>query len=388
MPLVASEWTLIRCLVRDHLVGTDNPYQTLRMYFPEHAPDWSITNVASANADMIVERAKQASLRDPLPFSIALLDVLCRLDAIRVKPDVVKVQEYLTRLRGEMEDLRLDNPYGVSVLTGTGRVFINRAPVRDSLRSLIIAPVQGPEPLALTVRGELGSGMSYTFYLIQHLAEPGSFRPARVILTPDATAADVLREFAVQIAPDAWPEPARFGQVEPADGVDPIKRLRYWALWLAQRGLSRDRPWWFVLDEWDRVDPNSDAVEFVLQLARAIADTTPPPGERRPRLALLGHRDDLPGLPLPIKQIRADAAKPASDAEVRAFFLNHFREIHRRQGGSPDGGEFIEELARIAAEQATTSAAEIARTSGVCYMSALSRAAEETIDVYTEQPFG
>ncbi len=104
MPLDESEWTLVRQLVLDHLVATSNPYPVLQMYFPDDVANWRVTQTARENADMLVSQAKRASLAEPAPFSIRLLETLRRLPPIEVLPVSHTVTSYLKRLLAEKAD--------------------------------------------------------------------------------------------------------------------------------------------------------------------------------------------------------------------------------------------------------------------------------------------
>ncbi|HJU96485.1 MAG TPA: hypothetical protein VJ644_00785 [Jiangellaceae bacterium] len=375
MPLTDQDWTLVRCLVVDHLVATANPYAVLQDYFPDHVDLWPVTQVASENADTVVSAAKSASLADPSPLSIQLLEVLSKLDTIKVLPDIDKVTAYLQRLRAEKAALVQDDPFSACILPGSGEVFIDRVPLRASVRLLVDPPDGIPEPLVLRVSGERSTGKSYTFSLLQHLSDRCGIQPAKVIVGKTSTAGDVLRDFAVRVAaPGARPDPVD----------DPAKRLRYWALWLVEqaRRSSPTRPWWFVIDQCNDLEPTSEVVELIAQLAIAIAEVTPHPAERRPRLVLLGYGDDFADLPVPRKQVHPDQVRRASEADVRTFFAQYFREAAKRSQGS----ETVDETAlgqhvAIAAEQVLREAAE-AEQAGRSYMLALARAAEGAVDVF------
>ena len=375
MPLTEQEWTLVRCLVVDHLVATANPYAVLQDYFPDHVGVWPVTQVSGQNADTVVNEAKSASLADPSPLSIQLLEVLSKLDTIKVLPDIAKVTAYLQRLRAEKAALVQDDPFSACILSGSGEVFIDRVPLRAAVRLLVDPPAGIPEPLVLRVSGESSAGKSYTFSLLQHLSDRCGIQPAKVIVGKTSTAEDVLRDFAVRVAaPGARPDPVE----------DPTKRLRYWALWLVEQAkrTSPTRPWWFVIDQCNDLDPTSEVVELIAQLAKAVKEATLRPPERRPRLVLLGYGDDLADLPLPRKQVHPDQVRRASETDVRTFFTQYFREAAKRSQGS----ETVDETAlgqhvAIAAEQVLREAAEAERA-GRSYMLALSRAAEGAVDVF------
>jgi len=375
MPLSEQEWTLVRCLVVDHLVATANPYAVLQMYFPDEVDSWRVTPVASDNADTLVNQAKAAGLAGAAPLAIRLLDTLSGLNEIQVLPEIHKLTAYVERLRAEKAALEHDDPYTACVLTGSGEVFIDRQPVRASIRQLVDPPSGVPEPLVLRVTGENAAGKSYTFSLLQHLSERCGLQPARVIVGKTSTAEDVLRDLAVRIAqPGARPDPVD----------DPTKWLRYWALWLVEqaRRSSPTRPWWFVIDQCNDLDAGSEVVELIAQLAVAIAEITPAPTERRPRLVLLGYGDELADLPLPPKQIHPDEVRRASETDVEAFFTQFFREATKRKAGSAALDEaLLGKHVAVAVEQVIREAQNAERAGG-SYMRALSRSAEGALDVF------
>jgi hypothetical protein len=243
------------------------------------------------------------------------------------------------------------------------------------VRLLVDPPAGIPEPLVLRVSGERSAGKSYTFSLLQHLSDRCGIQPAKVIVGKTSTAEDVLRDFAVRVAaPGARPDPVE----------DPTKRLRYWALWLVEQAkrTSPTRPWWFVIDQCNDLDPTSEVVELIAQLAKAVKEATLRPPERRPRLVLLGYGDDLADLPLPRKQVHPDQVRRASEADVKTFFAQYFREAAKRtQGVETIDETVLGQHVAIAAEQVLREATEAERA-GRSYMLALSRAAEGAVDVF------
>jgi hypothetical protein len=372
MPLSEEEWTLVRELVIEHLVGVDNPYPVLRTYFPDEAGDWPLLETRAQYADMIVQRAKIADLAQERPLSIELLMVLRRQPTIGVLPAVTKLTSYLKRLSTEKAALDSDDPFAAHI-TSSGEVFINRQQVRSTIRLLVDPPPDIPEPLVLRVTGERQAGTSYTFSLLQHLSAKCRIYPVRIGVDATTTAADVVRDVAVRIEPGLQPEPVD----------DPTKRLRYWALWLVEQARRvPHRPWWwFVFDQCNELDPGSDVVELIGQLAIAIKETTPAPGERRPRLILLGYDDTLAEIPLPPKQIHPDDVRRATEADVRTFFTRY---LTAAAGRTPSAAQIDQEqidLHLSVVVEEVLDAARSAEARGDSYMAALRRAAEGAIDV-------
>lgn len=373
MPLEQHEWEVVERLVLDDLVGTDNPYQTLKTYFPGDVGSWTITNVASENAATIVGEARRAALSGPHPLPVRLIEVLTRLQSIRTaKPaDLERLEAYLRRLRAEKESRDRGDPYQARVLPTSGQVFINRRMVREALRRMVAPDPGRPEPIALRVTGERDVGKSYTYELIRHIAGPCGFSHARVVLEQSTTARDILEQLSVQIAP----------RESPPDADDALKRLRYWALWVAGwiRPAPGDRWWWLVFDECEELDPGSDAVEFIAQLSIAVAEMSIDAGAKRPRLVLLGYGEEL-DLPLPRKQVVPDAVVPVSEDDLREFFSGCLRDIMQQRSGAVDEARLAEHV-EVALRQVIGEAVE-SRNQGRPYMVALAGATEEVIDVY------
>ncbi|HEU5266845.1 MAG TPA: hypothetical protein VFU35_09090 [Jatrophihabitans sp.] len=376
MTLEDVEWTLVKRLVIDDLVSAADPYNVLRLYFPDDVPHWRVTQVATENADLLVETAKRSQLSDDHPFSIRLLETLARLDTIRTqKPDdLTRLRQFLDRLTAEKAALRSEDHFGVTVLPFSGEAFIDRKPVRGSLRRLV-EPGGGPQPIALFVTGEKDSGKSFTYSLIRHLAQPYRFVPLKVLLSPTTTAEDMLRDFRVLIntkrRPDAVPDPA--------------KRRRYWAQWLVAeaRRAYPDQPCWFVIDQGNELDPNSDAVDFIAHLADAISETGALPNAQPHRLVLLGwSRDPAELFRLPPKQILLpEYISPINEDDLREFFEQQFRRAPDDADGAEqdeDWSEYVDIAVRHVIDDA-----QQARRDGGCYMRAIASATQGVLDEFS-----
>ena len=371
MPLEPTDWDLVHRVVVEDLVGTDNPYQILRTYFPREVETWSITNVADQNARMLIEQARTASMRDDEPFAIRLLDALTRLPAVRTaRPaEHAKLEEYLRRLRDVKAGLDTGAPYQVNVIPWSGQVFLDRKAVRQSLQQMISPPPGKPELLALCVSGGADVGKSYTYELIRHLSTAYDFALARVILQPSYGAEDVLRDLQVQVTQR---------EIDVDRDGDLHKQLRYWALRLAgQLGSGADGPWWWVVfDDCERLDPGSDAVGLIAQLARAMADMTMEKGARHHRLVLLGQADEM-DLPMAPMQVARDFVEPLGESDLRDFFTAYIREVD----GDDVDMSAVSELVDVAVKQVLAVAAG-AEQQGERYMAALHRATREVLNVY------
>ena len=379
MLLDDKEWDLVRCLVTDHLTGTPDPDRTLERYFPGEVADWPFSQDPARYAATVVESAQLASLSDPHPLSIRLLQALLSIPAIKGSIQQPQVQGFLDRLLSAKELLDVCDPFRALILPGTGESFIDRTQTRALLALLAEPDPAKPEPIAMRVVGAKGaknSGTSYTYSFILHLSASRGITPVRVMLSWSSTAEDIVRDLALHVA-------ERGGKPDPV--TDSVKQLRYWARWIVLQAARCNprRRWWFVLDQCDELDPNSDAVELIAQLAVAIRETTGP-GLERPRLVLLGYDDRFADLQLPRMQVYTDTVKPVGEAEVRDFFDCVFREIDRtrRPGVAPDD-EQIAELVEVAVRRAIEDA-EKAEAKGTPYMQALGFAVEEAVNEYND----
>jgi hypothetical protein len=374
MLLDDEEWDLVRCLVTDHLTDTPDPYRTLERYFPGEVADWPFSQDPARDAATVVESAQMAALSDPHPLSIRLLQALLSIPAIKVSIQQPQVKGFLNRLLSAKELLDAIDPFRVLILPGTGESFIDRAQTRALLALLAEPDPAKPEPIAMRVVGAKNSGTSHTYSFILHLSASRGITSVRIMLSRSSTAEDIVRDLALYVA-----EPG----VKPDPVTDSMKRLRYWAQWIVRQAARCNprRRWWFVFDQCDELDPNSDAVELIAQLAVAIREMTGP-GLERPRLVLLGYDDRFADLQLPRRQVYKDTVKPVGEAEVRDFFGCVFRDIDRtrRPGVAPDD-ERIAKLVEVAVRRAVEDA-EKAAAAGTPYMQALGFAVEEAVNEY------
>lgn len=377
MPLEPNEWDMVRCLVTDHLVGVSDPYEALKLRFPDEVRSWPISQKPVENADLLVNLARNARLSDDPPFSIRLLVELTRIPEIQVTKaaELAQLKAYIDRLAQEKEAFDKFDPFSARILPGSGEIFINRKPTRQLLRRMIKPEQNQPEPVALRVVGEERIGKSYTYSFIHHLSATPTFSPVRVVLDRSSTAADILRDLSLHVAAPGE---------NPSQVDDPGKRPRHWAQWLVEqaRRTADEHSWWFVLDQCNELDSSSDAVEMIAQLAIAVREV--PNTERyRPRLVLLGYGDQLADLKIPRKQVYVDTVDRVDSVELHEFFSGVFRDVResRQPARQVDDAE-LDKLVEVAVQQVLAEA-EAAAAEGGCYMEALSLAAEEAVNVYT-----
>jgi hypothetical protein len=237
--------------------------------------------------------------------------------------------------------------------------------------------------VVLRVVGEEQTGKSYTYSFIHHLSVSRSFTPVRLILDRSSTAEDILRDLSLYVA--------RNGDT-PRQVDDPVKRMRHWAQWLVEQARHSAAPqsgWWFVFDQCNELDPSSDAVELIAQLAIAVREMTVQPGGLRPRLVLLGYGDQLADLQLPRKQVVVDTVDTVGQSELCDFFSRVFRSVEhqRRPEAAPDEGR-LDKMVEVAVQQVLEDAAQAvaeaaANGRSLSFMDALGTATEEAVDVYS-----
>lgn len=374
MPLDNNEWDLVRLLVTEHITGTSDPYGAVQMHFPQEAPGWGIKSAPAEYAVTIVEAARNASLREPNPLPIRLLQVLLHLPAMDVSMQRPLLVGLLDRLVKAKDALDREDPFSALILPVSGEIFIDRTQTRKLLASLFKPDPAKPEPVAMRVVGEKKSGKSYTYSFILHLSALPGVTPVHLMLSRSSTAEDILRDLSVQIA----------GPRDKPESVgDPVKRLKYWARWIVCHAVRYNPPcsWWFVLDQCNELDPSSDAVELIAQLSVAIREL-PATTRQRPRLVLLGYGDDLADLQLPPKQIYEDVVRIVSETDLRHFFERVFRDIdNERRPDRVSDGEGIAKLVEVAVRQVIEDA-KMGAAGGKPYMPELRRAAEEAVRVY------
>ncbi len=364
MPLTETEWQQVRCLVRDHLVLSVEPRIYLAQFFAaDLLGEVSFTNKASDNAVALVDWARNTDQ------AIRLLEVLASLDAVQVLPDHRHVKSYWVKLVQERAALADTDHFRVSLIPGTQEIFIDRHELRTTLRAF----VENPSKFVLRVTGEPVTGKSYTWTLLQHLARPCGFDPTQVILDPGSTADDVIRLLAHRLAP---------GERNRYEGEEPAKRHLYSADWLVRKALEAARPWWLVLDDYNKLDPTSDVHDLVGHLALAIFNQVGGRAARSvPRLVLLGYAEEFPPLPDRLRRrICHDQASPVGSDELEAFFSQVFMDHHRSKEENIEPGLLA---ARVAvAVDAVLAAARSGIAGGGSFMREVGYAAEEVVSGY------
>ncbi|MFB7591045.1 trypsin-like peptidase domain-containing protein [Streptomyces sp. NPDC056169] len=353
MPLTETEWGLVASWVRAHLLDTPEPRENLlRAGLPaDLVQDLPLTPDPDRNALLVVGAAR----RD-IAHQRRLLTVLAGLDALASIDDPhsfeqgAEARNLLTRLR---DDERLDrspqDPFDSLLLKHGTEAFLGRSELREKLRGFLA----DPEQTVLVVDGPPDSGRSYTYELIRHLGQHCGFRPVRVTLSRTSTAARLMQRLAAFVAgPGADTDDL---VVDPTRLNDPLPAFEDAAHRIVGRATAASDSFWIVLDDCDRLDPNSDVWDCIGVLARAVYEHTPVRKETAPRLVLLGYSTTMRQLPYEIRKNECrDTTRLLDEDDLRAFF----REFYADEDGEGEGGTAKEGAVRDLVE---TSVAEVLR---------------------------
>ncbi|MEU5806322.1 ATP-binding protein [Streptomyces sp. NPDC047718] len=326
MPLRDTDWTLVTDWVRDHLLDTTDPHNRLTGcgFSEKFVGSLELTPVAQVNAENLV-RASRATI-DSQVFLLTVL--LTRAEMVPL-PAVEKAEEFLARLE---EDRRVhvsdQDPFLAVLLRSGAEVFVDREDLRERLREFLA----DPDMTVLAVDGEPDSGRSYTYNLIRYLGQHCGFRPVRITLSQTSTAEQVIRRLAGFVMDRRYPLPP----LNTPQLNDPQSWMEEAVHEVVARATVVPERLWFVLDDCDRLDANSDVWDCIGRLAQAIFDSAPGPDETVPRVVLLGYGPTMPQLPYDVrKNVCQDTARTAGPSEVEAFF----RQFYTDPPVSDDEGE-------------------------------------------------
>ncbi|MCX5394375.1 trypsin-like peptidase domain-containing protein [Streptomyces sp. NBC_00094] len=337
MPLTETEWGLVASWVRAHLLDTSEPRERLLgAGLPaDFVQDLPLTPDADRNALLVVGAARRdIAHQRRLLAVLADLDALAAIDDPHAFEQGAEARNLLTRLR---EDERLSrspqDPFRSMLLKHGTEAFLDRTELREKLRGFLA----DPEQTVLVVDGPPDSGRSYTYELIRHLGQHCDFRPVRVTLSRTSTAARLLERLSAFVsAPgadaDAFP-------LNPTRLNDPLPCFEDAAHRIVGRATAAEDRYWLVLDDCDRLDPNSDVWDCIGVLARAVYEHTPVRKETVPRLVLLGYSTTMRQLPYEIRKNECrDTTRLVDDDDLRAFFAEFFREFTSSTGDPADEG--------------------------------------------------
>ncbi|WP_405859486.1 trypsin-like peptidase domain-containing protein [Streptomyces sp. NBC_00090] len=381
MPLTETEWGLVASWVRAHLLDTSEPRERLlRAGLPaDFVQDLPLTPDPDRNSLLVVEAARRdIAHQRRLLAVLSGLDALAAIDDPHVFEQGAEARNLLTRLR---EDERLrrspQDPFLSTLLKHGTEAFLDRAELREKLRGFLA----DPEQTVLVVDGPPDSGRSYTYELIRHLGQHRGFRPVRVTLSRTSTAAGLMKRLAAFVAgPDAADEVS----LNPTRLNDPLPCFEDAAHRIVGRATAAEERFWIVLDDCDRLDPNSDVWDCIGVLARAIYEHTPVRKETVPRLVLLGYSTAMRQLPYEVRKNECrDTTRPVDGDDLRAFFEEFFGEFVAVTRDPPD-----QEIVRELTETAVTEVLRAADRPGSeeSYMRRVCTAVEDVVRLHRAFP--
>ncbi|MEU3747191.1 MULTISPECIES: trypsin-like peptidase domain-containing protein [Streptomyces] len=329
MPLTETEWGLVASWVRAHLLDTPEPRESLlRAGLPaDFVQDLPLTPDPDRNALLVVGSARRdIAHQRRLLAVLSGLDALAAIDHPHAFEQGAEARNLLTRLR---EDERLDrsprDPFDSMLLKHGTEAFLGRTELREKLRGFLA----DPEQTVMVVDGPPDSGRSYTYEFIRHLGQHYGFRPVRVTLSRTSTAARLMERLSAFVAGHGADEVS----LNPTRLNDPLPSFEDAAHRIVSRATAAEESFWIVLDDCDRLDPNSDVWDCVGVLARAVYEHTPVRKETVPRLVLLGYSTTMRQLPYEVRKNECrDTTRLLDEDDLRAFFREFFGEftaVHR-----------------------------------------------------------
>ncbi|MFE1548033.1 trypsin-like peptidase domain-containing protein [Streptomyces sp. NPDC058718] len=384
MPLTETEWGLVASWVRAHLLDAPEPRESLlRAGLPaDLVQDLPLTPDPDRNALLVVEAARRdIAHQRRLLAVLAGLDALAAIDDPHAFEQGAEARNLLTRLR---DDERLDrspqDPFRSLLLKHGTEAFLDRSELREKLRGFLA----DPEQTVLVVDGPPDSGRSYTYELIRHLGQHCGFRPVRVTLSRTSTAARLMERLAAFVA---GPGDADDVALNPTRLNDPLPCFEDAAHRIVGRATAAEDSFWIVLDDCDRLDPNSDVWDCIGVLARAVYEHTPVRKETAPRLVLLGYSTTMRQLPYEIRKNECrDTTRLLDEDDLRAFFREFFGEVTAVTRDSPD--EPVDAVVRDLTETAVSEVLRAADRPGSedSYMRRLCTAVEDVVRLHRAFP--
>ncbi|WP_405942657.1 AAA family ATPase [Streptomyces sp. NBC_00207] len=316
-----TEWGLVTEWVRDHLFISGEPRSRLVQFgfTPEFVGRIPLNYVASDNAIALVEAVRN----DGIDAQLHLLETLVRLDSLSSLPAGREV----LRLKSELEHaarlhLSPQDPFLSTVLGKGTEVFIDRMDLRNRLREF----VEDPDKTVLVVDGEPDSGRSYTYHLIRHIGLHSRFRPVRLTLNRASTAEQVI----LRLSEFVGDPHAALAPLNPTQLNDPLPEMETALHRIVSQATAASGQYWFVLDDCDKLDVNSDVWDCIGKLALTIYEHRPVRPDAAPRLVLLGYSPTMRQLPYEIRKNEVrDIARQLGPEDLRQFYLQFFTEAAR-----------------------------------------------------------
>ncbi|MFD0150039.1 trypsin-like peptidase domain-containing protein [Streptomyces sp. NPDC055721] len=380
MPLTETEWGLVASWVRAHLLDTPEPRESLlRAGLPaDLVQDLPLTPDPDRNALLVVEAARRdIAHQRRLLAVLAGLDALAAIDDPHAFEQGAEARNLLTRLR---DDERLDrspqDPFGSQLLKHGTEAFLDRSELREKLRGFLA----DPEQTVLVVDGPPDSGRSYTYELIRHLGQHCGFRPVRVTLSRTSTAARLMERLAAFVAGPGADDVS----LNPTSLNDPLPSFEDAAHRIVGRATAAEESFWIVLDDCDRLDPNSDVWDCIGVLARAVYEHTPVRKETVPRLVLLGYSTTMRQLPYEIRKNECrDTTRLLDEDDLRAFFGEFFGEF-AAVNRDPEDEEVVRDLTEAAVSEVLCAADRPGAEDS--YMRRLCTAVEDAVRLHRAFP--
>ncbi|MFI7355902.1 AAA family ATPase [Streptomyces avidinii] len=323
-----TEWGLVTEWVRDHLFIAGEPRSRLVQFgfTPEFVSRIPLNYVSSDNAVALVEAVRD----DGIDTQLRLLETLVRLDSLSSLPaggEALRLKcelEHAARLHISPQD------HFLSTVLGNGtEVFIDRMDLRDRLREFI----EDPDKTVLVVDGEPDSGRSYTYHLIRHIGLHSRFRPVRLTLNRASTAEQVI----LRLSEFVGDPRTALAPLNPTQLNDPLPEMETALHRIVSQATAASGQYWFVLDECDKLDVNSDVWDCIGKLALTIYEHRPVRPDAAPRLVLLGYSPTMRQLPYEIRKNEVrDIARKLGPEDLRQFYLQFFTEAAAEAAGTQE----------------------------------------------------
>lgn len=325
MWLNQAEQRTLKTLIREQLVSAADPYPSLKAVFRDFADSIRLGETPALNARIVLQACIGRGLGGTTnPPILQLLEFLVE----DVGAPLTDLHDRLSEQRAALVAQEPQDAFSVQLLYGR-QAFFDRKVLRQALAEL----THEHGPCVLTVSGPEKSGKSYSYHLIQHLAEEFDFGFAFAALDKLATPEDVLRYLAASIDRDLRPEPAARAEELTKWTLHGVHEL------LAEAAERRSGRWWFVLDGGATEHLPNVMHDLIAQLVEEILRT----GRRWMRLILLDYDRPLTNRDLkPL--LRNEQIQPIRPTHLQEFFTEYSRIQPEFLGGSSNPDAAIKQV--------------------------------------------